>query len=188
MARPPKIPLVREDRPSKTELKQESIDLQLLGETLTTLSSEQLDQLDLPELMRDALDELSRVGKHEATRRHMQYIGKLMRDVDTAPILARLSEWNGTSRQHIAWLHQVERWRDRLLAEPDALTELLAAYPGPDVQHLRALIRNAIKEKELNKPAKNYREIFQVLRDLIPEEALAQPLAQPAARHSEDDE
>jgi ribosome-associated protein len=106
----------------------------------------------------------------------MQYIGKLMRDVDTAPILARLSEWNGTSRQHITWLHQVERWRDRLLAEPDALTELLADHPGADVQHLRALIRNAIKEKELNKPTKNYREIFQVLRDLIPEETLAGPV------------
>jgi len=56
------------------------------------------------------------------------------------------------------------------------LTELLAAYPGADVQHLRALIRNALKEKELNKPPKSYREIFQVLRDVIPEEALAGPV------------
>ena len=85
MARPPKIPRIIEDRPSKTEMKQESNELQLLGETLTTLSNDQLDQLNLPELMRDALDELSRVGKHEATRRHMQYIGKLMRDIDPAP-------------------------------------------------------------------------------------------------------
>ena len=105
-----------------------------------------------------------------------------MRDIDPAPIQAKLSEWNGTSRQHIAWLHQVERWRDRLLEQPDSLTELLAAYPGADVQQLRTLIRNAIKDKELQKPPKHYREIFQILRDIIPEEALAKPLAQPAAR------
>ncbi len=174
--------------PSKTKIKKQMHDLQDIGEKLVELSKEHLAELELPDNLRDAVREVKRIKSFGAIKRQMQYIGKLMRDVDTAPILARLSEWNGTSRQHIAWLHQVERWRDRLLAEPDALTELLAAYPGPDVQHLRALIRNAIKEKELNKPAKNYREIFQVLRDLIPEEALAQPLAQPAARHSEDDE
>jgi ribosome-associated protein len=99
----------------------------------------------------------------------MQYIGRLMRDVDPAPIVAKLEIWNGTSKQHIAWLHQVERWRDRLLEEPNALTELLAAHPQADAQHLRTLIRNALKEKELAKPPKSFREIFQVLRDIIPE-------------------
>ena len=177
MARPPKIPRIVEDRPSKTELKQESNELQLLGETLTTLSNDQLDQLDLPELMRDALDELSRVGKHEATRRHMQYIGKLMREVDTAPILAKLDAWKGTSQQHIAYMHQLERWRDRLLESDGALSELLAAHPQAcpessrraDAQRLRTLIRNAQKEMEAGKSPKNFREIFQVLREIIPE-------------------
>ena len=172
--------------PSKTKIKKQMHDLQDIGEKLVELSKEHLAELDLPDNLRDAVREVKRIKSFGAIKRQMQYIGKLMRDVDTAPILARLSEWNGTSRQHITWLHQVERWRDRLLAEPDALTELLAAYPSGDVQHLRALIRNAIKEKELNKPPKSYREIFQVLRDLIPEEALALPLAQPAGRDSED--
>ena len=165
--------------PSKTKIKKQMHDLQDIGESLVELSKEHLAELDLPDNLRDAVREVKRIKSFGAIKRQMQYIGKLMRDVDTAPILARLSEWNGTSRQHIAWLHQVERWRDRLLEEPDTLTELLEKYPGADVQHLRALIRNAIKEKELNKPAKNYREIFQILRDLIPEEALAQPLPKP---------
>lgn len=168
--------------PSKTKIKKQMHDLQDLGEELVGLSKEHLAEIDIPDNLRDAVREVKKIKSFGAIKRQMQYIGKLMRDIDPAPIQAKLSEWNGTSRQHIAWLHQVERWRDRLLEQPDSLTELLAAYPGADVQQLRTLIRNAIKEKELNKPPKNYREIFQILRDIIPEEELAKPLAQPAAR------
>ena len=171
--------------PSKTKVKKQMHDLQELGEQLTELSKEHLAELDIPENLRDAVREMKKIKSFGAIKRQMQYIGKLMRDIDPAPVQAKLSEWNGTSRQHIAWLHQVERWRDRLLEQPDALTELLAAHPGADVQHLRALIRNAIKEKELNKPPKNFREIFQILRDLIPEQTLVQPLLQPLARDDE---
>jgi ribosome-associated protein len=119
--------------------------------------------------LRDAINEVKKMTKFGAINRQMQYIGRLMRDVETAPIIAKLEVWNGTSKQHITWLHQVENWRDRLLAEPDALTELLAAYPQSDAQRLRALIRNALKEKELAKPLKSFRELFQVLREIIPE-------------------
>jgi len=168
--------------PSKTKVKKQMHDLQDLGEELVGLSKEHLAEIDIPDNLRDAVREVKKIKSFGAIKRQMQYIGKLMRDIDPVPIQAKLSEWNGTSRQHIAWLHQVERWRDRLLEQPDSLTELLAAYPGADVQQLRTLIRNAIKEKELQKPPKNYREIFQILRDIIPEEALAKPLAQPAAR------
>ena len=159
--------------PSKTKIKQQMHDLQDLGEELVKLSKERLAEVDLPDSLRLAVREAKKMKSFGAIKRHMQYIGKLMRDVDPAPIQAKLAEWNGTSRQHIAWLHQVERWRDRLLEQPEALTELLAAHPVADVQHLRTLIRNAIKEKELNKPPKSYREIFQILRDMVPEEALA---------------
>jgi len=161
--------------PSKTKVKKQMHDLQELGEQLTELSKEHLAELDIPDNLRDAVREVKKMKSFGAINRQMQYIGKLMRNIDPTPIQAKLSEWNGTSRQHVAWLHQVERWRERLLEQPEALTELLAAHPGADVQHLRTLIRNAIKEKELNKPPKNYREIFQVLRDIIPEEALIAP-------------
>lgn len=155
--------------PSKTKIKKQMLELQDLGEQLAALNKDQLNELDLPENLRDAINEVKRITKFGAISRQMQYIGRLMRDVDPAPIVAKLEIWNGTSKQHIAWLHQVERWRDRLLEEPNALTELLAAHPQADAQHLRTLIRNALKEKELAKPPKNYREIFQVLRDIIPE-------------------
>lgn len=163
MARPPKIPRIIEDRPSKTELKQESIDLQLLGETLTTLSNDQLDQLDLPELMRDALDELSRVGKHEATRRHMQYIGKLMRDIDPVPIRAQLDRWEMGTRANKAAFKASERWRDRLIAEPDALTLFMAEHPSVDREKLNdLLVRTRLQAAKGEAPAAS-RQVFRVI-------------------------
>lgn len=155
--------------PSKTRVKQQMHDLQDIGAELVALGKDQLAQLDLPETLRDAIREMHRINKFGAQRRQMQYIGRLMRDVDTAPIIARLNAWKGVSQQHTAHLHLLERWRDRLLENDGALTELLAAYPQTDAQHLRALIRNAQKEKEAGWPPKNYREIFQVLREIIPE-------------------
>lgn len=160
--------------PSKTKVKQQMHDLQDLGEQLVELGDDRLKQLDLPERLYDAIREVKRIHKFGAQRRQMQFIGKLMREVETAPIIAKLEVWGGTSRQHIAYLHQMERWRDRLLESDAALTELLAAHPDIDAQRLRALIRNAHKEKELNKPPRSYRELFQALREMLPEQASTQ--------------
>ncbi|MDD4913166.1 MAG: ribosome biogenesis factor YjgA [Sideroxydans sp.] len=155
--------------PSKTKIKKQMHELQDLGEIIANLPKEKLRQLDLPENIFEACLEYKRISKFGALKRQMLYIGRLMRDIDTAPILAKMDTWNGNSRQHTAWLHLVERWRDRLMEEDEALTEFMAAYPAADSQQLRALIRNAKKEKELMKPLKSYREIFQLLRELIPQ-------------------
>jgi ribosome-associated protein len=163
MARPPKIPRIIEDRPSKTELKQESIELQLLGETLTTLSNDQLDQLDLPELMRDALEELHRVGKHEATRRHMQYIGKLMRDIDPAPIRAQLDRWEMGTRANKAAFKASERWRDRLIAEPEALTLFMAEQPTVNREKLNELLVRARLQAAKGEAPAASRQVFRVI-------------------------
>lgn len=165
------LPVVEEEElpPSKTKIKKQMHDLRDLGEELTELGKDQIAQLDIPETLRDAIREMSRIKSFGARRRQLQYIGKLMRDVDTAPIIAKLNTWKGISQQHIGYMHQLERWRERLLESDTALTELLSAYPQTDVQRLRTLIRNSLKERETGKPAKNFREIFQVLRETIPE-------------------
>jgi ribosome-associated protein len=168
-------PKVAEDEeelpPSKTKIKKQMHELRDLGKELTELGKDQIAQLDIPENLRDAIREMKNINKFGAQRRQMQYIGKLMREVDTAPILAKLDAWKGKSQHHIAYMHQLERWRDRLMENDSALTELLAAHPQADAQRLRTLIRNAQKEMEAGKPPKNYREIFQVLREIIPEPA-----------------
>ncbi|HEX5338247.1 MAG TPA: ribosome biogenesis factor YjgA [Gallionella sp.] len=160
--------------PSKTKIKKQMHELRDLGKELTELGKDQLAQLDIPENLRDAIREMHRINSFGAQRRQIQYIGKLMRDVDPAPIIARLDAWKGKSQSHTVYMHQLERWRERLLENDKALTELLAAYPQIDVQRLRTLIRNAQKEREAAKPPKNFREIFQVLRDIIPEPGKSQ--------------
>lgn len=160
--------------PSKTKIKKQMHELQDIGEQLVALSKDQLKEVDIPENLRDAIQEAKRITKFGAIKRQMQYIGRLMRDVDPAPIIAKLEVWSGKSSQHIAYMHRVERWRERLLESDSALTELLAEHPEADAQRLRALIRNALKEKELLKPPKSYREIFQVLREILPEPTFTQ--------------
>jgi ribosome-associated protein len=155
--------------PSKTKIKKQMHELRDLGKELTELGKDQLAQLEIPENLREAISEMKNINKFGAQRRQIQYIGKLMREVDPGPILAKLDVWKGRSQQHTAYMHLLERWRDRLMEGEGSLTELLASHPDADAQRLRTLIRNAHKELEQNKTPKNYREIFQVLREIIPE-------------------
>jgi ribosome-associated protein len=91
--------------PSKTKIKKQMLELQNIGEQLADLNKDQLKELELPENLRDAINEVKKMTKFGAINRQMQYIGRLMRDVDTAPIIAKLEVWKGTSKQHITWLH-----------------------------------------------------------------------------------
>src|SRR5687768_10740760 len=136
-----------EELPSKTRRKQEMHALQEIGEQLVQLDFKRLTELNLPDTLRDAILEARRMRKHGAVRRQMQFIGKLMRSVDAEPIREKLDVWNGLSLKHTAWLHTLERWRERLLADEQALGELGQQYAAADLQQLRMLIRNVQKER-----------------------------------------
>lgn len=164
----PMEPTEDDEAPSKTQRKKTMIALQKLGEELVALSNEQLAHFDLPETLREAVVAARRITQHEARRRQGQYIGKLMREIDAEDIRARLDRIKGVSAEATAHLHLLERWRDRLLAEEPALEEFAVQHPGCDVQHLRQLIRNARREREAGKPPKAFRQIYQLLKDLIP--------------------
>ena len=155
--------------PSKTRRKQEMHALQDIGEQLVQIDLKRLTELGLPEVLTDAILEARRMRKHEARRRQMQYIGKLMRDVDAAPILEKFDLWSGVTLHHTARLHLLERWRDRLLADEQTFAELARKYPDADLQHLRALARNAHKEKLANKPPRSFRALFHELQKIVPE-------------------
>ena len=141
--------------------------LQDIGEELTQLNEQQLVSIELPENLRDAVREARAMKRNEARRRRVQYIGKLMRYVDPAPIRARLDGWRSASAGHTAQLHHIERWRERLLAEPEALALFVADFPGADTQQLRTLIRNTGYERTHGKPPKSFRALFQMIRELI---------------------
>lgn len=165
----PENPAWQDDLPSKTRRKHDMHELQDIGEQLLELNPAQITGLSLPELLLDAVQEAKRLKKHGAYRRQLQYIGKLMRHVDVAPIREKLAAWNSVSVQSTARLHLLERWRNRLLDEDDALTELGKGYPVTDLQPLRTLVRNARKERAAGKPPRYFRELFQALQSIIPD-------------------
>lgn len=151
--------------PSKTQRKKAMHALQSLGETLVDLSADQLDRLDLPETLHDAVVEAGRIRSREGRRRQLQYIGRLMRDVETAELAERLALLQGESDAAKAEFHALERWRARLLEDDAALTDWLAAHPGSDAQLLRQLVRNARRETTEGKPPRASRALFRLLRE-----------------------
>ena len=151
---------------SKTQQKQLMQDLQVLGEALVALPVSKLKQIELPDNLREAIMDAQRITAHGGRRRQLQYVGKLMRNVDPEPIQHKLDQWNGNHNAETARLHRLENWRQRLIEDDAALSEFLALHANTDVQHLRNLIRNARKEASLNKPPKSSREVFKVLREI----------------------
>ena len=149
---------------SKTKRKQEMHELQALGVALVALSESQLQDMSLETRLHEAVLAAKRITSHEARRRQMQYIGRLMRDADAEPIRARLAAIEGHSAQAAAHHRRLEAWRERLMADDEALTEFVAAHPGADLQELRALLRNARKEAKEGKPPRAYRELFRFLK------------------------
>ena len=155
---------------SKTEMKTDMEALQKLGEELVTLKPSVLEKFPLSEDLALAIQDAQRF-KNEAKRRQLQYIGKIMRNIDPEPIQAALDKVRNKHSQATAELHKLEQLRDRIVEEGDAaISEVMDMYPEADRQRLRQLARQANKEKKANKPAKAFREIFQILKELKQED------------------
>jgi len=152
--------------PSKSQLKREMTALQDLGAELVELSRERLARIEMPERLREALLDAQRFTKHEARRRQLQYIGKIMRDVDAAPLRAALDEIKGVSAAATLRQHRLERLRTRLMEDDAVFAEVARDYPHADMQRLRQLRRNAVKEASEGKPPRAFRELFRELRAL----------------------
>lgn len=175
--KPEEIALEEVGPPSKTQLKAEADEKQALGEALLTLRADLMARLDLPDKLLDALAQAKRITNFEGRRRQMQFIGKLMRPLDTEPIRAAIDEQANGSADLTLALHLAEQWRDKLVASDEALGSWMTQYPGTDSQQLRALIRQA--RKDIAKPetpgeaprhGKSYREIFQLVKQMMKQE------------------
>ena len=151
--------------PSKSRRKREMQALQDLGEQLVALSPERLKKVPLPETLYEAI-RAAQGFKMEARRRQLQYIGKLMRKIDPEPIQAQLEIFAGNSAAEVAKMHRLERLREQLLEDEQIIGTIADTWPGADLQYLRTLRRNALKEREAARPPKSFREIFRVLREL----------------------
>jgi ribosome-associated protein len=155
---------VQDEVISKTKQKQAMLELQVLGAALVELPESQLAALSLRADLHAAVLECKRIRSHEARRRQMQFIGRLMREVDAAPIRAALESLDNGSAQAAAYHRRLEAWRERLLADDGALTAFAAEHPGADLQVLRTLIRNSRRELKEGRSPRAYRELFRLIR------------------------
>jgi ribosome-associated protein len=158
--------LVRE-QPSKTQLKQQMLALQQLGQQLTELPAERLRALELPERLRDAIEEFKRTRSHEGRRRQLQFIGKLMRTVDPEPLRAALDAHAlGPARESLR-LHEAERWRLELVSDERAAARWAQAFPHSDLARLRTLIGAAQREQQVGdgqRHGRAWRTLFQFIK------------------------
>ena len=152
---------------SKSQIKRELHALQDLGERLTTLKADVLAKLPLTDALQKALAEAPKHKAHIARKRHLQYIGKLMREQDIDAIVGLIDQLDSSTREYNERFHALERWRDRLIEGGDsALESFVVDYPDTDRQHLRGLIRHAQHEAAHNKPPAAARKVFKYIRDL----------------------
>jgi ribosome-associated protein len=155
---------------SKTRRKAEMHALQDLGEALVALDQGRLAELaadvPLPPNLVEAIVEARSISAWGGRKRQLQYVGKLMRDVDPEPIRRRLTEWAQGHSLDSARQHDLELWRDRLLADPAALDLLAARWPRLDRPRFRALIAKARDERGRGQPPHAFRELFRELKAL----------------------
>jgi ribosome-associated protein len=157
-----------EELPSKSELKRRSHALQKLGEKLIELPAGELDALRLDEKLRDAIVAARGMNKRGALTRQRQYIGRLMRDVDPEPIQAALDRRGESHRRRARHEHEIEHWRERLMAdEPAAWTELSKQLQPADLRELRSLVRQARAERSAARPPASARILFRKLREIL---------------------
>ena len=152
---------------SKTEVKRQMHALQELGAKLTQLNKDQLNKLNLGQQLRDAIDEFHRIKSNGAQKRHLQFIGKIMRTEDAEQIEQSIGLFEAGHQAHTQAFHKLEVWRDKLINEGNnALQAYIDENPQADVQHLRQLIRNAQKELKQEKPPASARKLFKYLREI----------------------
>lgn len=157
--------------PSKSQLKRDMHALQNMGKRMTELSNEQLDTLTISDTLRNAIEESRKIRQNEAKRRHLQYIGKIIRQEDDPEAVQRaIDAFDSGSEEHTRRHHLAERWRDRMIVEGDSVAgEFFGYCPDADIQHLRNLVRNARKDVEKQKNTGQIRKLFRYLRERIDE-------------------
>jgi ribosome-associated protein len=154
---------------SKSQIKREFLALQDLGRKLVELPGNALHQLPLTESIREAIL-LARQLKMEALSRQLKHIGKLIRDEDIDAIQIALENLRHPHDKDVDTFHEVEIWRDALLAGDDKLLEeLCERFAMLDPQHIRQLVRNAKKEQAAKKPPRAAKILFRKLKELISE-------------------
>lgn len=157
-----------DDLISKSEKKRQAEALLKLGTSFIALPLHKLDKLPLDANLRRAIIDAKSIKSHGAIRRQALLIGKLMRAADYEAIQAAYNEIIAQDSSQTADFHQVELWRERLLADDkQSLTEFISVYPKVDTQQLRQLIKKAIEEQKQEHSLGASKSLFRFLRSYI---------------------
>ncbi len=169
-----------DEKPSKSELKRQMTQLQKLGEQLLNLQPVELEKMQLPETLLEALALARRIKSREGKRRQLQYIGKLMRSIDAEPIRLHLQQREQGQQLAQRRFHQLEQMRDRLVNNGTGeIEQVMARFPTADRTRLGHLVRAAGRERENHQAPKSARRLFRYLRDL--DEHSSPPDPEPSA-------
>lgn len=154
--------------PSKSELKRQMTALQEMGESLIELSDKQLAKIPVgDERLLLAIKETRRIKSNNARRRHMQFIGKLMRDIDPQPITQALAELRSQRQAKNDAFHALEALRDSVLEEGlKGVERVMERWDGADRQQLRQLVLQHQRELKQEKTLAASRKLFKYLRTL----------------------
>lgn len=152
-------------RINKSQIKREMKLLRELGKRMRELSLVQLDTMPISEPLKQEIIN-GKNFKKGALRRHLIFIEKLMRSEDAEAVVVALDKIDQSHQDQVDHFHQLEQWRDKLIAGDNVLLEeLLARFEMMDRQHMCQLLRNAAKEKAQNKPPKASRLLFKYLKE-----------------------
>lgn len=152
---------------SKTELKKDSKKIQAFGKKISELSFDEINSFNFTDSIFNAIKEYKLIKSNAAKKRQVQYLGKLLREIDLTSAYLQMEQLKNGSQLEIRNNHMVEAWRNRLIQDKEALTELINHFPDIDIQKIRQLVQNAIKEKNEKKSPKYYRLIFKYLKENI---------------------
>ena len=154
--------------PSRSQRKRDAHAIKDLGESLVNLEPSVVARFDLPEFIVDVINETRRIRQHGARKRQLQYLAKQLRQIDTDHLVQHLEQIQRPHQEDVALLHQIERWRDRLLQQgQQALTDFIDQHPQADRQQLRQLIRNAQHQAQQQTAPKAARQLFKYIRELL---------------------
>ena len=160
--------------PSKSQVKRECHHLTDVGEEILKLKAEEIRSLELPDELQEAVNTALKIKSRSGLKRQRQYIGKILRSIDSEDIEARLRKIQHRHDTNTAQFKRLERWRDRLIDnDKQALNEIIDFYADVDRQHINQLIRAAVQENKQEKPPAASRKLFKYLRELEDEKDLA---------------
>ena len=152
---------------SKTELKKDSKKIQAFGKKISELSSEEISSFKFPDTILKAIKDCKSIKSNVAKKRQVQYLGKLLREIDLSKVYLKMDQINSNSQLEVRNNHKAEIWRERLIQDKNALTELIRFCPDVDRQKIRQLIQNTLKETKASNPPKYYRQLFKYIKEHI---------------------